>query len=435
MPSPLLQRIFKKQITQGNIFITFCALNKAKGMGIHMGYTYEETNKLLKKAIRIDASIENRIKDYSSIEGEFPLFGARAKGAYIWDVDDNRFIDFTMGYGTILLGHADDRVNKAVVEEINRGTCLSPMWKNIQIELGESLQRVIPNAERTFFMKTGSDATSGAVRLARCFTGRDKILRWGYNGWHDWATPRPMGVPEVIQQDVKKFDYNSLEKLETYFSKYKNQIACVIMMPFETELPSPGYLQSVQNIAKRHGAVFILDEMRSGFRMAVGGAQEYFDIVPDLATYSKAMANGYPISAITGKAEIFEYINRTKMTATYFNSSHEMAAALKTIEIIETTDLIDYIWKLGELFKNEMQKLINQYSISAKMIGVAPMPYIEFDYGNTNEKIKRCFYGACAHQGILFHPNHHWYISGAHRKEDIYNTLEICQDAFKQIRR
>lgn len=125
-PSPLLQRIKKTNYSR-QYFHNILCLERSERNGDTMGYTYEETNKLLKKAIRIDASIENRIKDYSSIEGEFPLFGARAKGAYIWDVDDNRFIDFTMGYGTILLGHADDRVNKAVVEEINRGTCLSPM--------------------------------------------------------------------------------------------------------------------------------------------------------------------------------------------------------------------------------------------------------------------------------------------------------------------
>lgn len=336
-----------------------------------------------------------------------------------------------MGYGTILLGHADDRVNQAVIKEIERGTCISPMWKDIQIQLGQRLKEIIPNAEQVFFMKTGSDATSGTVRLARCFTKRNIVLRWGYNGWHDWATPRPMGVPDTIQKDVYKFVYGDLRNLEKIFEEHEDQVACVIMMPFELEFPSADYLNSVKEIAHKHGALFILDEMRSGFRVAPGGAQEYFHIKADLATYSKAMANGFPISAITGRADIFKNINNTKMTATYFGSSHEMAAALKTIELVNTTDVISHIWELGEYFIEEMQKIIFNTNVRCTMLGTAPMPYMEFDYGELSTEKKRIFYGACAEKGVLFHPNHHWYISGAHSRQDIDETLFVCEEAFR----
>ncbi len=392
---------------------------------------FENAERLLRIAVDTDAWIANRRLNYSSIEGSFPIIGSRAKGAYVWDVDNNKYIDYTMGYGTVLLGHADDRVNQAVIKEIERGTCISPMWKDIQIELGVRLKEIIPNAEQVFFMKTGSDATSGAVRLARCFTNRDLVLRWGYNGWHDWATPRPMGVPDVIQKDVYKFSYGNLNDLESIFEEHKNQIACVIMMPFELEFPPVDYLNNVKEIVHKNGALFILDEMRSGFRVAPGGAQEYFHVEPDLATYSKAMANGFPISAITGRADIFKNINNTKMTATYFGSSHEMAAALKTIELVKTTNVIAHIWKLGDYFIEEMKKIISNTKVRCTMIGTAPMPYMEFDYGELSSDKKKIFYGACAERGILFHPNHHWYISGAHSKQDIDETLCVCEEAFR----
>ena len=395
---------------------------------------YHNSECLLNEGSLIDAWIKNRRLNYSSIEGHYPLFGEKAKGCRVWDVDGNEYIDYTMGYGTIILGHADDRVNQAVFKEICQGTCLSPMWKTSQLNLAKTIHDVIPNAENVFFMKTGSDATSGAVRLARCFTNKNMVLRWGYNGWHDWATPRPLGVPEYIQCDIKQFDYNSLDRLEELFKTYKNQISCVIMMPFQTEYPQPVYLSSVMEIAHNNNALFILDEMRSGFRMSLGGAQEYFNIIPDLATYSKAMANGYPISAITGRADVLSYINQTKMTATYFTSSYEMEAAIKTIEIIKTTNVLQSIWSLGEKLKSGLSELVKLYHIRARVVGFPPMPFIEFNYGVNNEKAKALFYSYCAEHGVLFHPNHHWYISGSHSIEDIMNTLNVCESAFNNLK-
>lgn len=391
---------------------------------------FKNAKKLLSVATETDAWIANRRLNYSSIEGDYPIMGSRAKGAYIWDVDDNKYIDYTMGYGTILLGHADNRVNDAVIEEIRRGTCISPMWKDIQVKLGVELKKIIPNAEQVFFMKTGSDATSGAVRLARCFTDRDMVLRWGYNGWHDWSTPRPAGVPNSIQKDVRKFSYGELDELEGLFKRYENKIACIIMMPFELEMPPVDYLEHIKKIAHKNGALFILDEMRTGFRVAPGGCQEFFNIMPDLATYSKAMANGFPISAITGRKAILKNIKNTKMTATYFGSSHEMAAALKTIEIVKNTDVISRIWSLGDYFIKEMKKLIVSKNVQCYMTGIPPMPYMEFCYGDFSLEKKKIFYGACARRGVLFHPNHHWYISGAHTKQDIDETINVCEEAF-----
>lgn len=396
-------------------------------------YTLRESNKALKKGSIHDAWVKNRRLNYSSIEGAYPLFASHAKGAYIWDVDNQRYIDYTMGYGTVILGHADDRVNEAVINEIHKGTCISPLWKTIQFELAETIKSVIPNSEQAFLMKTGSDATSGSVRLARCFTGRNKVIRWGYNGWHDWATPKPLGVPDYVKNDVMKLDYNCIEKLERIFKENKNEIACVIMMPLDNELPVNRFLHEVKAITNKYGAIFILDEMRTGFRVSLGGVQKFLDITPDLATYSKAMANGYPISAIVGREDILSNISQTKMTATYFGSTHEMIAAKTTIQILKETDTINHIWKLGAIFRKKMNALINKYMIPAKIIGIDPMLCLIFE-GEKKEEYKRIFFGGCAKRGIFFHPNHHIYISGAHTEKDITDTVNICDEVFKILK-
>lgn len=393
---------------------------------------FDKSLELLKQAESCDAWAANRVKNYSQIENEYPFYASHAKGAYLWDVDDNRYIDYMLGYGTIVLGHADGRVTKAVVRELERGNNISPLWKPTQVELTKLLTSVIPQAQMAFLMKTGSDATSGSLRLARVFTGRDKVIRWGYNGWHDWATPRSAGVPKSTIENVFQFQYNDIDSLRSIFETYPDQISCVIMMPFELEKPNPGFLQEVKAIAHKYGALFILDEMRSGFRLALGGAQEFFGIEADLATYSKAMSNGHPISAIVGRADVLSGIGRTKMTSTFFGNSAEMAAAITTISILKDTNAIAHIWAMGEMFEHGIKNLLAEYTLPAQFVGYAPYPFIQFTIpGNAeNEQAKRIFFTELARYGVFFHPNHHWYISAAHSAEDIQNTMDICRKGF-----
>ncbi len=395
---------------------------------------YRCSEEMLSEAESCDAWAANRVTGYNSIEGAYPLYASHARGAHLWDIDGNAYIDYTLGYGTIVLGHADPRVNGAVFEEIKKGSCLSPLWKPAQVKLTKLLTEVIPDTEMAFLMKTGSDTTTGALRLARIFTGRDKVLRWGYNGWHDWATPRPRGVPVSIQNDTLKFDYNDLESLKAAFEKFPGQIACVLMMPFELEMPENNFLHEVKAVAHHYGSLFILDEMRSGFRLALGGAQEFFKIKADLATFSKSMSNGYTISAIVGRKEVLRGVSETKMTATYFASSAEMVAAIKTIEILRDTNSIEHIWAMGNLFQKGMREIINKCGIAAEVIGYPPYPFLKFKLDDKrNELAQNLFYTEAARLGVLFHPNHHWYISAAHTEKDILETLETCRRSFKAV--
>lgn len=397
-------------------------------MKIKNAKRYAVSEKILRKGIKVDAAIKCRKKNYYSVEGAYPYFMKRGRNQYVWDVDNNKYLDYIMGYGSIILGHSNKAVNNSVFREIETGNIISPFWKKLEVELAERLLSILPtNIEMVHFMKTGSDATSGAIRLARIATGKNKIVRWGYNGWHDWSTPQKYGIPKCILEDVYEMKYGDLAFLERILNQSSGEVAAVIMMPVETKMPEKYYLQEIKRLAHSNGALFILDEMRTGFRLSLGGAQEYFDVEADLATYSKAVANGYAISVIGGRKRYMNLLSKTKLTATYFNSTFEMAAALETLKQLKEKELLNKIWKTGSLFLDMIKAILNKYNIKAEVSEIPPMPFIEF----SEEQLKRYFYGECAKRGLLFHPNHHWYISAAHQEEDIYKTIKIMDHVLK----
>ena len=397
---------------------------------------FPESELLLQRGARSDAWLATHdqiLEQDRFIDGAYPIFASHGSGAYFWDVDGNRYIDFILGYGPVVLGHADPRITDAVVHELKNGTCISPMWRPIQVELTELLTSVIPGAEMAFLLKTGSDATSAAVRLARIYTGRSKIVRWGYNGWHDWSAPRSTGIPASVRNDVLTFDYNDIDSVRSIFESNAGEIACLIMMPFEVEPPNPGFLQEVRSITHQHGALFILDEMRSGFRMALGGAQQYFGVSADLATYSKAMANGYAISALVGRADILSGLGRTHMASTYYGNSAEMAAAIATISILRDSDALERIWTVGEAFQRGLNALVQEFQLPVEVVGYPPSPFLRFTASDLAKRqaAKEAFYRETTRQGILLHPNHHWFTCASHTDEDIYRSLEACRRGFE----
>lgn len=282
-------------------------------------------------------------------------------------------------------------------------------------------------------MRTGSDATSAAVRLARIFTGRHRVLRWGYNGWHDWSAPRPAGIPSQVAELTETFLYNDLNSVEAAFSKHPGEIACVIMMPYELDYPSGAFLEGVKTLAHQHGALFILDEMRSGFRIDMGGSQKFFNVTADLATFSKAMANGFAISAVTGRQEILTGLGKTHMSSTFFANAAEMAAAMTTINILQTEQTIDRIWFLSDRFYDGLQRIVRTRKLPAKVRGIPISPFIDFENSEDSDwiNIKRRFYEYTISKRILLHPNHQWYLSASHTEQDIDHALDICDSAFE----
>ncbi len=369
------------------------------------------------------------------IPGEYPIYAARGRGATLWDIDGNAFLDWILAYGIIVLGYCDPDVDTAAIGEIRDGFAF-PLTRPVQNELAELLVQVIPCAEMVHFFKTGSDTTTAAVRLARIATGRDKIVRWGYNGWHDWCCTRDAGIPRHVRDDVLTFRYNDLNSLEDVLKQQRDQVACVIMMPLEIEPPQPGFLAGAKELAHQYGALFILDEMRSGFHLALGGAQEYYGVTPDLATFSKAMSNGYAISVLAGKRELMQALSQTYVSSTFFTNSIEMAAAVATITKLEREQVIPHLWRIGKGLMDGLDRCARDLGIEAQSVGVAPMPFLQFTYADPEirETAKYVFYRETTRRGLLLHPNHHWFVCAAHTEQDLARTLEICEQGFRAVK-
>jgi glutamate-1-semialdehyde 2,1-aminomutase len=299
------------------------------------------------------------------------------------------------------------------------------------------LTEVIPGAERVLLLKTGSDATSAAVRIARAHSGRERVIRWGYSGWHDWAALRPGGVPGWVRGRTHTFAYNDLASLEAVLAAHGEEIACCVMMPFELETPAPGFLAAVAELLRRHGVLLVFDEMRSGFRVALGGAQERFGVRADLATFSKAMANGYPISAVTGPEEIMRAVGEVHISSTFYVNGAEMAAALATIAELREGEALPRIERLGERLLGGLGDLAREAGVAAAPRGAPQMPYLEFSYAEEAEReaAKAAFFTETVRRGILLHPNHHWYISAAMAEGDIDAALAGCEAGFAAVQR
>lgn len=387
---------------------------------------------LLRRARMRDAGLLARPSVWSAgDEAELPIFAERACGAHLYDVDGNEFLDLISSFGCVVLGHADPAVDEAVIEQIRQG--VSPTLSSAkEVQLAELLSDVVPGAELSTFLRTGSDATSAAIRLARAFTGRRRVLRWGYHGWHDWCAPRPAGVPWEISQYTLDLGFNDLARAGELFDEYGDDVACVMMMAGEVEPPEPGFLHAVKAMAHANGALFVLDEVRTGFRLALGGAQAFFDIRADLVALSKAMGNGYAISAVCGRADVMRGMKDVSVSSAFFRSADGLAAALATIDILRRGEVIPRLHTLGRRLMTGLDAAASAQGVAARAVGFAPMPFIEFAYGSPELDLaaRRHFCRAMIQRGVLVHPSHHWLINAAVTESDIDAAVEIAGDAF-----
>jgi glutamate-1-semialdehyde aminotransferase len=367
------------------------------------------------------------------IPGYYPLYIASGKGSKIVDADGNSYIDWLCSYGPIVLGHAYDRVDETVIRRIRGGFCFN-MSQEIGNRLARTLARIIPCAEMVRFVKTGSCATSAAIRIARIFTGKDKVLRCGFHGWHDWAYGGK-GVPAGITADIVPFAYNDMQSFEDAVKTHRGRIAAVIMMPLETTEPRKGFLESIRKITAEEGIVLIFDEIRSGFRLALGGAQEHYRVTPDMATFSKAIANGYPLACVVGKKDVMSAATQSFISATFFPNSLEMAAALETIAILEEQNAIGHFYKIGTCLQDGLRAIISELDLeqSVKVIGVPVLPFLEFHDPDKRRRnrLKNRFYVETTRGGIFLHPNHHWFTCLSHSAEDANETLSVCRKSMK----
>jgi glutamate-1-semialdehyde aminotransferase len=339
-------------------------------------------------------------------------------------------------YGPIILGYDEKEINDAVVAQMEKGFCFS-LVQPIQNELEQRLIDLIPCAEKVILVKTGSDATTLAVRVARGYTDRNVILRCGYHGWHDWAVEVHGGVPQCVQDLTVEFEYGDLGDLEAKLKAHADDVAGIIVTPVGHPLAKPvmappqGYLQAVRGLADKYGAVLIFDEIRSGFRVSMGGAQELYGVTPDLSTFGKAMANGYPISAVVGKSRFMDVCEKKVfISSTFFPNSLEMAAAIKCIEILERDRIIEDVWEKGGAFLQRLEAIVKATGAPAQVSGIPPMPYLTFNKVDGHYKERReMFYTETIRRGLFVQPYHHWYISARHTEDDLVKALRAIREA------
>ncbi len=363
------------------------------------------------------------------VQGVSPVFLERGEGSHVWDVDGNEYIDYAMALGPIILGHNYPRVTSFVEKILDKGTTFS-LPHRLEVELAEVLCDIVPGAEMVRYGKNGSDVTSGAVRVARAFTGREKIACSGYHGWQDWyiaTTTKNRGIPASVKDLTLTFSYNKIETLERLFTENKEQIACVIMEPAGVVPPDAGFLQEVKSITHKNGALLIFDEVVTGFRFALGGASEYFSVTPDLACYGKAMANGFPIAAVTGRKDVMKMFDEIFYSFTFGGEIVSIAAALATIKELRESNCLSHIWEEGRKVRDGYNVLAKEYGLEkyTSCIGFPPRTVITFkdESGEDDLIMKSLFQQECLRRGLLFTGGHN--ICFSHSDKDVEYTLSV----------
>lgn len=366
------------------------------------------------------------------VRGVSPYFLDRGEGAWVWDADGNRYLDYLMALGPIILGYGDAAVTKAVRERLEMGAVFSQMHE-LEVEVAELLIELIPCAEMVRFGKNGSDATSAAVRAARAFTGRERIACCGYHGWHDWhigTTTRNAGVPGAIQGLTHTFVYNDLESLEGLFARHPGEIAGVIMEAIGVETPEPGYLAAVKELCHRHGALLIFDEIINGFRIAYGGAQEYFGVTPDLACFGKAMANGLPLSAVVGRRNVMAIFDEIFYSGTFGGDTLALAACKATIEQFRARKVLDHLRDYGGRLYKALGSLIARNGVgeAMRLVGLESRSILVFpDADEYQSRLRRSYFmQECHKRGLLFFGPH--LPTAAHRDEELSFTMEVYEE-------
>lgn len=370
--------------------------------------------------------------------GASPFYIVKGKGSHVWDIDGNEYIDFVSGLASITLGYGDPDVTQAVATQLEDGVLFS-LPHPIEVMTAEKIIDLVPCAEMVRFGKNGSDATTAAIRLARAYTQRDHIAVCGYHGWQDWyigSTSRNLGVPASTQRLTHKFSYNNINSLHEIFKSFPGDVAAVILEPMNSTMPHVGFLEAVKEIAHEHGAVLIFDEIVTGFRFALGGAQELFGVIPDLATFGKGMGNGYPISALVGSAEIMKLCEEIFFSFTFGGEALSLAAAYATMTKLQQEPVLETIRQRGLKLMQKINALIHYHRVDY-IFALTGNPSWSFLFINdvipySAMQIKTLFLQEMFKRGILMLGTHN--MSYAHSDADIDTLIMMYDQVFPIIK-
>ena len=380
-------------------------------------------------------------------EGVWPGYFSKAKGVKVWDLDDNLYVDMSIGgIGANILGYGDPDVNRAVKEAIDKGTSSSLNCPE-EVKLAELLCELHPWAEMVRFARTGGEAMAVAVRIARAHTGRDKIAFCGYHGWHDWylsanlATKDaldghmqsglvPLGVPKALAGTALPFNYNDLTALEKIMSENKGQIAAVVMEPIRNFQPEPDFFPGVMALVRQSRAVLVIDEISAGLRMNTGGAHLLLGIIPDIAVFSKAIGNGYPMAAIIGNAQVMQAAQKTFISSTNWTERIGPAAALATINKHKQLDAGKHLVAIGQQIQKGWEELAKSRGLNIEITGIPPLSHFSFKLEN-DTAARALFVQMMLGQGFL--ASNSFYSMYAHNADHVEAYLKAVDRAFAEI--
>jgi glutamate-1-semialdehyde 2,1-aminomutase len=410
--------------------------------------SFEESRRLRERAHRlIPGGAHTYAKGDDQYPEDAPGFIARGAGARVWDVDGNEFIEYGAGLRAVTLGHGYPAVAEAAARVLRDGTnFVRPAA--IEVEAAEALLSILPNAEMVKFAKDGSDVTSAAVKLARAHTGRDKVALcaqhpfFSVDDWFIGSTPMNAGVPTAIQDLTLKFHYNDLASLERLFAEHPGQIACVIMEAATWMEPADGFLQKAIDLTHAHGALFVLDEMITGFRWHLGGAQAHYGVRPDLSTFGKGMANGFSVSALAGRRDIMELGGLRDprprvflLSTTHGAETHGLAAAIATIEAYKKEGVIAHLRKVGEALKAGINQAAAQAGVAKQFEVLGHPANLIFatrdSSGSPSQPFRTLFLQEMIKRGFLT-PS--LVNSFSHRDEEVRRTIQAAGEALQVYR-
>jgi glutamate-1-semialdehyde 2,1-aminomutase len=404
------------------------------------------TGRTHKLKARASSLIPAGAHTYSRADNQFPecapAFVSRAKGCLFWDENNREYIDYGMGLLSVSIGHANEIINAKVIAALNNGTSYSRP-SLLEGELAEKINSLIPSAEMMKFAKNGSDVTSAAIRLARNYTGKKYIVRCNqqpflsFNDWFIASTSKPGGTPAEMKDWILRFDYNDIKSLEAVFSAHGNEIACVIMEPFTNELPHPGFLAAVKEVCEKHGALLVFDEMITGFRIHLRGAQHVYNVTPHLSTFGKGIANGFPLAVLCGQKEIMQQGNMGGevflLSCTYGGETTGLSAGLATIYFMQEHHALQQIASYGTKLVSAFHTCISKYALAENVTisGHPARPELKFfENGKISFALKTLFMQEMMKQGIFME---RIAISYSHTEEALLKTIVALENTFQVI--
>ncbi|HXC40612.1 MAG TPA: aminotransferase class III-fold pyridoxal phosphate-dependent enzyme [Burkholderiales bacterium] len=405
-----------------------------------MSERYRRSEEFLKRA---EAVIPLGSQTFSKSKTQYPhgvspFFIERGQGSHVWDIDGNEYIDFVNSLCAVTLGYKDPDVDAAVRAQLELGVSFS-LPHRLECEVAEKIVEMVPCAEMVRFGKNGTDATSGAVRIARAHTGRDRVAVCGYHGWQDWyigSTARNLGVPQSTRELTHNFAYNDIESLHALFRQWPGQFAAVVMEPTNLFPPENGFLEKVRELSHQHGAVLVFDETITGFRFAKGGAQELLGVTPDLATFGKGLANGYALSAVVGRADLMRLMEEVFFSSTFGGETLSLAASLATLEKLQKQPVIETLYSQGRKLIDGAAERVARHGVG-HILGTAGNPTWSFllirDAAPYSQwEIKTLFMQEMLARGVLILGTHN--MSYAHSEADIARTLAAYDEVFPMLK-